>query len=110
MKQWAIDYSALAKADILSIGHYLSKVLQTPRAARAQVSRIVAQISELQTLPKKFPAYDTDACGKLGLQRMNVDKFAVFYLLDDTASIVTIIRVLYGGRDIDHILEDATEA
>jgi len=110
MKQWSIDYSALAKADILSIGHYLSETLQAPRAARAQVARIAAEISGLQTLPKKFPAYDTDACGKLGLRRMNVDKFAVFYLLDDVASTVTIIRVLYGGRDIDHILEDTPEA
>jgi|GEM_PF-6662478 len=95
MKQWFIDYSALAKADIQLIGRYLAEELQTPRAARAQVSRIVGEISELQTLPKKFPTYDTDACGKLGLRRMNIDRFAVFYLLDDAASTVTIIRVLF---------------
>jgi len=95
---------------MLSIGHYLSEILQAPRAARVQVARIATEISELGTLPKKFPTYDTDACGKLGLRRMNVDRFSVFYLLDDAASTVTIIRVIYGGRDIDRILEDAPEA
>ena len=32
---------------------------------------------------------------------MPVDNFIVFYITDNDKAIVTVIRVMYGGRDID---------
>lgn len=32
---------------------------------------------------------------------MPVDNFIVFYITDNDNAIVTVIRVIYGGRDID---------
>ncbi|MCL2870479.1 MAG: hypothetical protein FWE26_02455 [Coriobacteriia bacterium] len=55
-------------------------------------------------MPERFPIYDTDECRELGLRRMNVDSFAVLYSVNDKTDSVSIVRVFYGGRDINAIL------
>jgi len=37
-----------------------------------------------------------------------VDNYLVFYIPDDEAKIVTVIRVMYGGRDVDKELKRHT--
>ena len=39
---------------------------------------------------------------------MPVDNYLVFYIPDDDAGIVTIIRVMYAGRDVDSQLKEHT--
>ena len=39
---------------------------------------------------------------------MPVDSYLVFYILDKDAGIVTIIRVMYAGRNIDNQLNHHT--
>lgn len=39
---------------------------------------------------------------------MPVDNFVVLYIPDEETCVVTIVRVLYGGRDIDKQLEEST--
>ena len=36
---------------------------------------------------------------------MPVDNFIVFYITDNDKAIVTVIRVMYGGRDLDIYLK-----
>ena len=37
-----------------------------------------------------------------------VDNYLVFYIPDRVAGIVTVIRVMYAGRDVDSQLKDYT--
>lgn len=39
---------------------------------------------------------------------MPVDNFLVFYIPDGDAGIVTVIRVIFAGRDVNSQLEDYT--
>ena len=41
---------------------------------------------------------------------MPVDHYCVFYMPDHKQGIVTVTRVLYGGRDMDNALADSTES
>ncbi len=38
---------------------------------------------------------------------MSVDNYLVFYISDKEAGLVTIIRVMYSGRDVDAQMRDA---
>jgi len=104
MKEWTVTYSDAAKEDISEIGHYIAEVLCAPETAKNQVLRIIGQISELSFMPEKFPIYDTDECREFDLRRMNVDNFAVLYSVNNEIDGVSIVRVFYGGRDINTIL------
>ncbi len=39
-----------------------------------------------------------------GFHVMPVDNYLVFYVPDQESAVVTVIRVLYGGRDVDEQL------
>lgn len=40
---------------------------------------------------------------------MPVDNFCVFYIPDLDRQTVSIVRVMYGGRDVDSVLEQYSE-
>ncbi|MEE3473427.1 MAG: hypothetical protein VZR24_22590 [Butyrivibrio hungatei] len=40
------------------------------------------------------------------MRRLNVDNYAVLYLVDEDHERVEIIRILYGARDLDKFFEE----
>lgn len=56
---------------------------------------------ELEEFPHKFRAYDKEPWHSRGMRVMPVDNYLVFYVPDDEAWTVTVLRVLYDGRDAD---------
>ncbi len=40
----------------------------------------------------------------MGMHKVSVDNFVIFYMIDSTVYTVTIIRIVYGGRNIQCIL------
>jgi len=38
------------------------------------------------------------------MHRLPVDNFVVYYTVDDDTLIVTVIRIFYGGRDVEEII------
>ena len=59
------------------------------------------EIKRLHDGRKKDYRYDKEPWRSRGLRRMAVDNYCVFYIPDNDARTVEIIRVMYGGRDID---------
>ena len=37
------------------------------------------------------------------MHQLPVDNFIVYYLVDDEKRTVTVVRIFYGGRDIDNM-------
>ena len=106
MSGWTIEYSEPAEADLNDIYCYIAENLRAPAIAAEQIRRIVERVSKLAAMPKRYPLHGKGKWRSLGLRRTNVDNFAIFYLPDDAGRIVTIIRILYGGRNIDAIMLD----
>lgn len=52
-------------------------------------------------MPFRFKLYKKEPWKLKGLHIMPVDKFVVLYIPDKNKSLVTILRVMYSGRDID---------
>ena len=50
--------------------------------------------------------YEEEPWRSQGLRVLPVDNYIVFYLPDETSATVSIIRIMYGGRDIDKQLND----
>ena len=59
-------------------------------------------------MPERFRTYEEEPLHSRGLRIMPVDNFVILYIPDAKRGIVTVIRVMYGGRDINAELWEHT--
>ena len=80
---------------------YISNVLNEPVAAKEQVTRIMDAADSLENMPLRHRLYDNEPWRSRGFRITPADNYVVLYLPDESKNVVTIIRVMYGRRDID---------
>lgn len=97
-----------ADADLRGIYEYIAFELFSPDNATGQIDRLEEHIIGLEGFPEKFRPYEKEPWYSRGLRVMPVDNYLVFYIPDKDAGIVTVIRVIYAGRDVDSQLKDHT--
>lgn len=97
-----------ADADLRSIYEYIAFELLSPDNAAGQLGRLEEHIVGLEEFPEKFRHYEKEPWRSRGLRVMPVDNYLVFYIRDKDAGIVTVIRVMYAGRDVDSHLKGHT--
>ena len=98
-----------AESDLRGIYEYIAFELLSPDNAAGQLDRLEEHIIGLETFPEKFRAYEKEPWKSRGLRVMPVDNYLVFYIPDKDARIVTVIRVMYNGRDVDNQLVNHTK-
>ena len=69
-----------------------------------QIARIKKDILGLDFMPTMFKLYYKEPWYSRGLRIMPVDKYVVLYLIDEVNKVVNIVRVIYGGMDIENQL------
>ncbi len=55
-------------------------------------------------MPERYSLVDWEPWKSRNTHKVPVDNFVVFYIVEEEANKVTIIRILYSGRDIRNIL------
>lgn len=104
--KYSITLTGWTKTDIASIFNYIAVELQSRQNAVNQLARLEKAIASLDEMPERYRVYDHENwCGR-NLRVMPVDKYLIFYIPDKESRIVTVLRVLYGGRDIDRQIEN----
>ena len=84
---------------------YIVFELQSPENAEADASdRLEEQILSLDTMPGRYRKYEKEPWKSRGLRVLPVDNYVVLYIPDSDKKVVTILRVMYAGRDIDNQL------
>ena len=101
---WHVEYTEAAKQDLRDVFDYISNVLLEPVTAKRQVTHIMDAADSLENMPMRHRLYDVEPWRSRGLRIMPVDNYVVLYLPDESKNIVSIIRVMYGKRDIDRQL------
>jgi toxin ParE1/3/4 len=104
-----IEISAQADNDLRNVYEYIAYELQSPENASGQLDRLEESILSLDQMPERFRAYEKEPWHSRGLRIMPVDNYCVLYIPDVEKAVVTIIRVMYGGRDIDMQLQKFTK-
>ena len=103
--KYEIKITEKAESDIRGIYNYIATELLAPETAANLLDKLEKSISELCFMPSRFRKYGSELWQSRGLRIMPVENFAVLYISNKTAKTVTIIRVMYGGRDIKKQLE-----
>ncbi|MDL2253853.1 type II toxin-antitoxin system RelE/ParE family toxin [Ruminococcaceae bacterium OttesenSCG-928-I18] len=105
---YEVEISDQADSDLRSIYEYIAFELQSPQNAASQLNRLEETIIGLNHMPNRFRKYENEPWNSRGLRIMPVDNYCVLYIPNEEKAVVTIIRVMYGGRDIDVQLEKYT--
>lgn len=87
--------------NLIYLNQYERKDMQTPENVSGQLDRLEACIMDLDHMPKRYRQYELEPWKSRGLRVAPVDNDLVLYIPDDDTQVVTIIRVMYGGRDVD---------
>ena len=96
--------SIQAEEDLRGIFEYITFELLSPENAEKQLERLEKQILSLDEMPERFPRYGKEPWHSRGLRFAAVDNYIVFYLPDMEEQVVTILRVMYSGRNIEEQL------
>lgn len=99
--RYDVRISNQAEADLRSIFEYIAFELQSVQNAVGQLDRLEESILSLDQMPDRYRAYEKEPWHNRGLRVMPVDNYVVFYIPDHDTKVVNIVRVMYGGRDID---------
>jgi toxin ParE1/3/4 len=106
---YRIEISEQADADLRGIFEYIAFDLESMQNAKGQLNRLEESITGLEHMPKRFRKYVKEPWHSRGLRIMPVDNYCVFYIPNEQNGVASIIRVMYGGRDIDTELQEHTK-
>lgn len=104
---YAVWYSPASKQDLKSVYTYIAYDLQAKDTARRQVDRIRKEIRSLSDLPERYAPVDWEPWHGMGMRKMSVDNYLVFYLVHHKTREVEIVRIFYGGRDAAGIVQNS---
>ena len=97
---YEVEVSEQADRDLREIFEYIAYELQSPQNASGQLDRLEEQILSLDTMPERYRKYEKEPWKSCGLRVLPVDNYVVLYIPDSDKKVVTILRVMYAGRDI----------
>ena len=101
---YEVEVSQQADSDLREIFEYIAFELQSPKNASGQLDRLEKQILSLNTMPERYRKYEKEPWKSRGLRVLPVDNYVALYIPDCDKKVVTILRVMYTRRDIDHQL------
>lgn len=90
-----------AQTDLREIFKYIAVDLQSVQNASGQLERLEKAIASLDQMPERFRVYDKPKWHERNLRIMSVDNYLVFYIPDHNRKTVTVLRIMYGGRNIN---------
>ena len=106
---FTVKLTEQAENDLRGIYEYIANELKSPEIAINQLDRLEKNILDLDFMPDRFRLYEKEPWYSRGLRIMPVDNYLVFYITDRADMTVTVIRIMYGGRDVDAQLKKNTK-
>ena len=103
---YTVNVTDAADNDLRAIFSYIAFELKSYQNAAGQLERLESAICSLSEMPESYRRYEKEPWHSRGLRCMSVDNYCVFYIPDHARQTVEVIRVMYGGRDIDRRLEE----
>ena len=83
MRQYTVQITDRALADMEEIYNYIAIQLQAPENAMAQYNRIAKAIEELNMFPEKVRLMESEPERAMGLRQLVIGKYSAFYVIKD---------------------------
>ena len=102
---YKIRYSSQALEDLKDIFSYIAYELSEPATAQNLINKIRSEVKSLGFMPMRNKSVDWEPWKSMGMHETSVHNFIIFYTVDSAQLTVRIIRVVYGGRDMEAALK-----
>ncbi|MCL2020404.1 MAG: type II toxin-antitoxin system RelE/ParE family toxin [Oscillospiraceae bacterium] len=103
--KWTVDYTEDAERDLDNIYEYIANVRLESAAASRVVKELMEAADSLDFMPLRYPSYPDEPWKSKGLRILYKHKYAILYYPDESAGIISILRIIYGGRDVSEELK-----
>ena len=99
MDQFKVIITPTARKDIEDIIHYIREELKNPDAAMSIQNKLKEAIFSLSEFPFRHHLMTDTTIADLGIRKVLVENYIVFYTVYEETACVDIIRVLYVRRN-----------
>lgn len=104
MTEYGVFYSPAAVDDLQAIYTYIACDLCNQIAASAQETRIRKKIRDLCYFPLRHEQVGWEPWHSMNTRKVPIDNFVAYYTVDETAREVTVLRIFYGGQNVEEII------
>ena len=98
---YSVKISEKAESDLKEIFEYVAFEFLSVQTAFDLFERLEKSILNLNQMPNRHIAYEKEPWKSRGLRVMPVGNYIVLYIVDEESAVVNIVRVMYGGREIE---------
>ena len=102
--KYKIIVEETAEKDLLGILSYISETLHDPNVANKLYNSIKTEILSLKELPFRYAVVSEEPYGSMGVRKIPIKNYTVFYIIDDGSKTVHIFRILYNRREWQYLL------
>ena len=99
MTKYEVLVSEQAQRDLKEIVNYLSSNLLEPNVAKNILSEIDKSILSLEEMPCRYCLVSDNLLKKVGIRKLIVKNYIVFFKVYETKKTVGIVRIMYGRRN-----------
>ena len=102
---YSIQITEPARQDLYQIMRYISSDLHNPDAAEKLLTDIEQSVLHLKTAPHSHAVIDMDDLKPKEIRFITVKNYLVFYQVHQQNQSVSILRILYGRRNWQSLLQ-----
>lgn len=99
---YKLEFLSVAKNDMLEIVKYISDDLKNPQAASRLADAFIEAAENICQFPYANKVYAPIKPLELEYRRIIVKNYLMFYTVNEQTKTVTIMRVIYGKRDLSN--------
>lgn len=99
MDTYIVKITKQAEEHLRAIRDYISEDLLSPDISRKMLSLIKEKIQSLSYMPERNPLIQEEKWRSLGIRRLIVKNYYVYYMLIESEKKVQVIGIVYGKRD-----------
>lgn len=104
MADFKVIIGEAAEKDLISIFSYISDTLLEPTTAKRIFQSIRERMFSLSQMPERHQIILEGPYDMLGIRKLPVENYTVFYLVNEAAREVHIIRILYNRREWQNLI------
>lgn len=104
MTEYKIVIEETAENDLTGIFSYICDTLCEPDIALRIYIAVKQEILSLKNMPLRYAAVNEEPYSSMGVRRIGVENYSVFYIVDQPEKTVHIFRVLYNRREWQSLL------
>lgn len=107
--KYRLNITRKAEHDIADAADYIEFVLYNPTAADDLLDEVEKIFNSLVFMPDKHALADDPVLRAWGIRFVKVKNYLAFYLIDESAGIIYVVRFMYSRRSWEKILRKEIE-